>query len=124
MKAVSIKPNRSQFKREVQGWLLTSPYLIFSIIFFLIPLLWSIYLVFQQWDLISPTPLFVGLANFKEALTSPRVWVAFLNTYKFMFLLVPAVTIASIGVTGETSTQVCSNLHERIWVKGIPVLRG
>jgi len=98
MKAVSIKPNRSQFKREVQGWSLTSPYLIFSIIFFLIPLLWSIYLVFQQWDLISPTPLFVGLANFKEALTSPRVWVAFLNTYKFMFLLVPAVTIASIGL--------------------------
>jgi len=89
---------QEQSKREMQGWLLTSPYLIFMLIFFLIPLLWSIYLVFQRWDLIAPTPTFVGLANFKEAFTSPRILQAFLVTYKFMFLFVPLVVIASIGL--------------------------
>ena len=33
---------RGARRREAQGWLLTSPYLIFMLIFFLIPLLWSI----------------------------------------------------------------------------------
>ncbi|HLI08772.1 MAG TPA: sugar ABC transporter permease [Ktedonobacteraceae bacterium] len=85
-------------KRETQGWLLTSPYLIFMLIFFLIPLLWSIYLVFQRWDLIAPTPTFVGLANFKEAFTSARILQAFLVTYKFLILFVPVVMAASIAL--------------------------
>lgn len=98
MITVSNASKRRQRRKEAQGWLLTSPYLIFMLIFFLIPLLWSIYLVFQRWDLISPTPIFVGLANFKEAFTSPRILQAFLVTYKFMILLVPIVIAASIAL--------------------------
>src|ERR1041385_7905267 len=97
MMTTSLK-KRARRWRDDQGWLLASPYIIYTLIFFLVPLIWSLFLVFQQWDLISPTPVFVGLANFKEALTSSRVWVAFLNTYKFLLLLVPAVTIASMGL--------------------------
>src|SRR5579884_2535479 len=89
---------RGARRREAQGWLLTSPYLIFMLIFFLIPLLWSIYLVFQRWDLIAPTPTFIGLANFKEAFTSSRILQAFLVTYKFLLLFVPLVLAASIGL--------------------------
>jgi len=89
---------RREARREVRGWLFASPYLLYAFIFFLIPLGWSLFLVFQDWDLIAPTPLFVGLANFKEALSSPRVWNAFLVTYKFMILLVPLVVAASIGL--------------------------
>ncbi|GAC1393446.1 MAG: sugar ABC transporter permease [Ktedonobacteraceae bacterium] len=96
MKAMPIRSMAA--RKEAQGWLLTSPYLIYAIIFFLIPLGWSLFLVFQQWDLIAPTPLFVGLANFREALSSPRVWTAFLVTYKLMILFVPTVVAASIGL--------------------------
>lgn len=85
-------------KKDIQGWLFTSPYLIFTLIFFLIPLVYSIYLVFQNWNLISPTPEFVGLANFGEALTSPRVLQACLITYKFMAFFVPLIIAASIGL--------------------------
>ncbi|WP_201376960.1 carbohydrate ABC transporter permease [Ktedonobacter robiniae] len=85
-------------KKELQGWLLASPYLLFTLIFFFIPLLWSLFLVFQNWNLISPTPTFVGLANFQEALTSPRVWQAFLVSYKFMALFIPLVLAAAIGL--------------------------
>lgn len=97
--SAASKANKKELrKREVQGWLLTSPYLIFMLIFFLIPLLWSIYLVFQRWDLIAPTPIFVGLANFKEAFTSSRILQAFLVTYKFLILFVPLVMVLSIGL--------------------------
>jgi len=89
MLALSPKAKRNERKKEVQGWLMTSPYLIFTLIFFLIPLVWSIFLIFQRWDLIAPTAVFIGLANFKEALTSSRIWQAFLSTYKFMLLFVP-----------------------------------
>lgn len=85
-------------RKESQGWLMTSPYIVFTLIFFLIPLVYSVYLVFQSWNLISPTPTFVGLANFQEALTSPRIWQACLVSYKFLVLFVPLVMAASIGL--------------------------
>jgi multiple sugar transport system permease protein len=92
------KRSKIFWRKEFQGWLLTSPYMLFTLIFFLIPLVYSVYLVFQHWNLISPTPTFVGLANFQEALTSPRVWQACLVSYKFMVLFVPLVMAASIGL--------------------------
>lgn len=98
MLAITRKTKQNERKKEVQGWLMTSPYLIFTLIFFLIPLVWSIFLIFQRWDLIAPTAVFVGLANFKEALTSPRIWQAFLSTYRFMLFFVPLVIIGGMSL--------------------------
>lgn len=98
MSSIPAINKKQAIKRELQGWLLTSPYLIFTLIFFFIPLLWSLFLVFQNWNLISPTPVFVGLANFQEALSSPRVWQAFLVSYKFLALFIPLVLAGAIGL--------------------------
>ena len=83
-------------QKELGGWLLASPYLLSAIVFFLIPLGWSLSLVFFDWNLISPTRTYVGLGNFREAVTSPRVYNAFANTYKFMAIIVPGVLLASL----------------------------
>ena len=96
MVSISIGKRGNNIRHGARGWLLTSPYLIFTAIFFLIPLVWSLFLVFQDWDLISPTPVFVGLANIKEALSSPRVLAAFVNSYKYMVLFIPLVMVASV----------------------------
>lgn len=80
------------------GWLFTSPYLIYSLIFFLGPLIWSFFLAFTNWDLIAPTYDIVGLKNFMKALSSSGVQSAFWVTYKFMLVFVPLVTIMSLGV--------------------------
>ncbi|HEU68826.1 MAG TPA: sugar ABC transporter permease [Candidatus Acetothermia bacterium] len=87
-----------KLRRELGGWLLASPYLLSAAIFFLIPLVWSLSLLFFRWNLITPEREFVGLANFGEALTSPRVWNAMLVTYKFMGIIIPSVMVASIGL--------------------------
>ncbi|MCM3630660.1 sugar ABC transporter permease [Paenibacillus glycanilyticus] len=80
------------------GWLFTSPYLIYSLIFFFGPLIWSFFLSITDWDLIAPTFNFVGFANFMDALQDSSVHAAFWNTYKFMMIFVPLVIVLAIGV--------------------------
>jgi len=76
------------------GWLLASPYLVFTLVFFLIPLIWGVWLSTQSWDLISPEREFVGLQNFAAALQDERVRAAALTPFKFMLIFIP-VTLAS-----------------------------
>jgi len=82
--------------KNFQGWLFSSPYLIYTLIFFVAPLVMSIALVFFDWNLISPNQVFVGSGNFEEALTSIRVHKAFINSYKFMGTFVPGVIVVSL----------------------------
>ncbi|MRN56471.1 carbohydrate ABC transporter permease [Paenibacillus monticola] len=81
------------------GWLFTSPYLLYSIVFFFIPLIWSFYLSFTNWDLIAPDFQFVGFDNFAKALQSPSVHAAFWVTYKFMLVFVPLVSVMALIVS-------------------------
>lgn len=80
------------------GWLYTSPYLLYGIVFFAIPLIWSLYLAFTDWNLIAPTYNFVGLKNFIEAINHPGVQAAFFVTFKFMAVFIPIVITMSITV--------------------------
>lgn len=82
--------------KPIQGWLLTSPYIIHTIAFFILPALWSLALIFSQWNLISPQRQFVGLGNLREAITSPSVWNALYVSYRFMLIIVPTVIVGSL----------------------------
>lgn len=80
------------------GWLFTSPYLIFTTIFFLLPLLWSFWLALTDWNMISPEINFVGLQNFVEAMKSKAIQSAFIVTYKFLIVFVPMAMIISMVI--------------------------
>ncbi|QHW32825.1 sugar ABC transporter permease [Paenibacillus rhizovicinus] len=80
------------------GWLFTSPYLIYSVVFFFVPLIWTFFLSITDWNMIKPKFNFVGISNFADALQSPNVHAAFWNTYRFMLIFVPLVTVLAIGV--------------------------
>lgn len=80
------------------GWLFASPYLIFTLIFFVIPLLWATYLAFTNWNLISPSYDFVGFKNFVDAFSSKSVRASFLVTYKFLFMFVPIVIVVGLAL--------------------------
>ncbi|OIU72740.1 carbohydrate ABC transporter permease [Rossellomorea aquimaris] len=92
------------------GWLFASPYLLYSIVFFLIPLVWSLFLSVTDWNLISPTYNFVGMENYAEALKSQGVQSAFFVTFKFMGVFVPLVIAFSLIVA--------------LVVQGLPRFRG
>ncbi|MHC5227049.1 carbohydrate ABC transporter permease [Enterococcus sp. LJL99] len=80
------------------GWLFTSPYLIFTFIFFLLPLLWSFWLALTNWNMISPDITFVGAKNFIDAAKSPAVRSAFFVTYKFLLVFVPLALFLSMMI--------------------------
>lgn len=80
------------------GWLFTSPYLIFTAIFFLLPLFWSVWLALTDWDMISPTINFVGFDNFLAAFKNPAIQGAFVVTYKFLLVFVPLALGMSMGI--------------------------
>ncbi len=86
------------WKKDVGGWLLASPYVLAASVFFLIPLGWSLSLVFYNWNLIDPVRQYVGLENFRTAVTSSRVFYAFFNTYKYMAIFVPGVMMAALAL--------------------------
>lgn len=80
------------------GWLFASPYLLYAIVFFAIPLVWSIFLSMTDWNLIAPTFNFKGFQNYLQAFRSPGVQAAFFVTFKFMAVFVPMVIASSIIV--------------------------
>ncbi|WP_314068196.1 sugar ABC transporter permease [uncultured Vagococcus sp.] len=80
------------------GWLFTSPYLIFTLIFFLLPLLWSVWLAVTDWNMISPRINFVGLDNFIAAFKNPAIQAAFVVTYKFLLVFVPLALALSMMI--------------------------
>lgn len=80
------------------GWFFTSPYIIFTIIFFLLPLAWSLWLALTDWDMMSPNVNFVGIGNFVEAFNSPAIRASFFVTYKFLFIFVPMALVLSLTI--------------------------
>lgn len=85
-------------RTQIQGWLFASPYLLFSLVFFLVPLIASILLTITNWNLISPSYDIIGVDNFIKALKSPKVHAAFFVSYKFMIMLIPLVLLLSLGL--------------------------
>ncbi len=61
---------KATVRRNLEGWLFASPWIIGFVLWTLGPMLASLYLAFTEWDLVS-SPKWVGLNNFQ---TSTR-WI-------------------------------------------------
>lgn len=99
----------SSRRSNIVGWLLNSPYLIYSIIFFLIPLIWAAWLSLMDWNLMSKNKEFVGLDNFKALLSDNKVQAAFINSYRY---LLPIVVLCFI--CGLVIALLVSKLPDKI----------
>lgn len=70
------------------GLLFTAPYVLGVVLLWMGPMLYSLFLVTQNWNLIT-APEFVGLQNFERMLRDPLVRKALSNTAFYTFLGVP-----------------------------------
>lgn len=82
-------------KKDLIGWLFSTPYFIYAIILFLIPLLWAFWLSTMDWNLMSYTRDFVGFKNFTKAFTDEKIRAAFFNTFKYLAVLLPSILVFS-----------------------------
>jgi len=70
------------------GWLLNAPYLIYTLLLFLIPLGWAIWLSTMNWNLMSKHKQFVGMKNFLKMFTDPKIKAAFINSFRYLLPIV------------------------------------
>ncbi|MCC0783104.1 sugar ABC transporter permease [Clostridioides sp. ES-S-0108-01] len=80
-------------KGGVLGWLFNIPYLVYSLIYFLIPLGWAIWLSATDWNLMSINKNFVGIDNFIRLFSDSKIKAVFFNSFKY---LVPIVVLSFI----------------------------
>lgn len=103
------KTTASDRRDNILGWLFCSPYLIFSLVFFLIPLCWAFWLSTMEWNLMSPNKAFVGLNNFKQLFSDSKVQAAFINSFKY---LIPTMVFCFLG--GLVIALLVTQLPEKL----------
>lgn len=77
-------------------WLFLSPWLITLLVFWVYPLLHSLYLSFSEYKTLSNEATWVGLANYERLLADEVFWKALANTLIFVVGTIPFTTIFAI----------------------------
>ena len=97
--AVAARPRLSrQARRNIEGWLFASPWIIGFVVFTAGPMLASAVMAFMQWDLLS-APRFNGLANFRQALWGdPLVLQSLKVTTMYAAIAVPLNVVLGLGL--------------------------
>jgi multiple sugar transport system permease protein len=85
-------------KKWLIGYLFISPWIVSFILFDLLPIVSGFYHSLTKWNALG-TSQFIGLANYKEALTrDPLFWTAVGNTFYFIAASVPLGILAAFGL--------------------------
>lgn len=84
---------------EKAGYLFILPSLIHLIVFLVIPLVFSFFLSFRDWDRPTFTDApYIGLENYEFLLGDRRFWQAILNSAYYTVLAVPLGMAISLGI--------------------------
>jgi multiple sugar transport system permease protein len=81
-------PSRLVLREWLEGYLFASPFIIGFIVFIGFPMVYSLVLAFQRWDLLTP-PQFVGLKNFSKLFTDPLARKSLYNSAYYTVFAVP-----------------------------------
>ena len=91
------RPTKLRVREWLEGYLFAAPFLIGFTAFVAFPMLFSIWLMFQKWDLLSP-PVFVGLRNVQRALTDELALKSLYNSAFYTILAVPFQLVISFAL--------------------------
>lgn len=94
--AVKIKRNpKSKINNSISGWLFASPWIIGLSLFYLLPLVVSIYFSFTSYSILQPGE-FIGIQNYKELMNDKLFLKSILNTVYFAVFYVPLSIISGV----------------------------
>jgi len=92
-------PGPGARREYVAGYVFLSPWLLGLMAITALPILYSLYLSFTNWDLISNSGQWVGLRNFRVMFTvDPVFWHAVRVTVTYAFVATPLKLLAALGV--------------------------
>jgi multiple sugar transport system permease protein len=96
----AVRPSRARTRRNLVTLALLAPALLGLAIFFVYPLIASVYYSFTRFDLVS-APQWIGLRNYQYLFTQdPNVWQATLNTLWFVVIWVPVKVVFALLIAG------------------------
>ncbi|MGN1390228.1 MAG: carbohydrate ABC transporter permease [Bulleidia sp.] len=94
MEKEAANRKRLVFREHLSIWLFILPALIPLIVFWIYPILRSIWISFTNWDFMTPSYQMVGLANYKALFRDARFSDALVNTLVFTVgTLVPTIVL-------------------------------
>jgi multiple sugar transport system permease protein len=107
---MSSKKNKNkvsgmQRRETIQFYMFISPWLIGFLVFFLYPLLSSLYYSFTRYE-IGGRPVWIGLRNYVDMFTDPRYLNSIKVTFIFALVSVPLITAVSLGLALILSQQL------------------
>jgi multiple sugar transport system permease protein len=103
---IPSSPHPLTRRRSLEGYLFISPWLLGFVTLTAGPMLASVWMSFQQWDILSP-PEAVGMRNYERLFTGdPLFWKALLNTPYYAFGSVPLGMSVALGLALLLNQQV------------------
>lgn len=96
-RSLTSSARRTAFRRNLEGWLFASPWIIGFILWTLGPMLASLVIAFTEWDLIS-APRWIGLANVQEMINDDLVLQALKVTTLYAITSVPLHIAFGLGL--------------------------
>jgi multiple sugar transport system permease protein len=90
----------SPLRREdfFTGIICLAPSLLVIAFFVVFPIIFSLYLSFHEWAILTPDKPFVGLSNFERMFSTPEFWQALKNTFVYTVGVVPVGAASSLAL--------------------------
>ena len=82
-------------RKKIIPYLLVSPYIIYFLVFVAFPVGFSIYLTFNNWNIIAPME-YTGLSNYKRLFQDAIFWKSILNTLIFLVIHIPLQILVAL----------------------------
>jgi len=96
----------AQERRDLRdGLLFSAPYIFGVLVLWMGPMLYSLYLVLQNWSMMTP-PKYIGLGNFERMFVDKLVGMSLTNTAYYTFLGVPLQLIVAFGLANLLNQEV------------------
>ena len=96
---------RAAFRRNLEGWLFASPWIIGFVLWTLGPMVASFVLAFMEWDLVS-SPRWVGFNNLREMARDVVLMEALKVTTVYALLSVPLHLVFGMGLAMLLNTKI------------------
>ncbi len=104
-----------KLKETLLAYAFLAPALIFMLIFIVAPIIASLSFSFTDYYLLKPNEIdFIGLENFKYILEDNLVWLSFLNTFKFIIMVIPLQVGTALGLALLINKKIKFNLFFKV----------
>lgn len=90
-------------KQSGTAWVFNTPYILYSVIFLILPLGWATWLAATDWNLMSPEYHMVGIDNFINLFADDKVKAVFWNSFRYLVPIVVLCFIFGVGIALLTS---------------------